>query len=167
MTAVHFLKRGLELALALFCVLLITTLFVLVIVAVAYRELGSALAWYDEVATILLAWLTYYGAAFAALRRGHLGSPEILRLMPERVRLPLFVIGEALVIAFFAILAWAGLEVVILLEGDGLISLPWVPVQLTQSVIPVGSALFILAELLSMRDEWRNLTERRLPSEQI
>jgi TRAP-type C4-dicarboxylate transport system permease small subunit len=72
-----------------------------------------------------------------------------------------------LVIGFFVILGWAGLEVVILLAGDGLISLPWVPVQLTQSVIPVGSALFILAELLSIPDEWANLTERRLPTEQI
>jgi TRAP-type C4-dicarboxylate transport system permease small subunit len=167
MTALHALKRGLGAALAVFCVLLITALFVLVIVAVAYRELGAALAWYDEVATILLAWLTYYGAAYATLKRGHLGSPEILRVLPTHLRLPLFVVGEVLVIAFFMILGWAGLEVVILLAGDGLISLPWVPVQLTQSVIPVGSALFILAQLLSIPDEWANLTERRLPTEQI
>jgi TRAP-type C4-dicarboxylate transport system permease small subunit len=167
MTALHVLKRGLEVALAVFCVLLITALFVLVTVAVLYRELGAALTWYDEVATILLAWLTYYGSAYAALKRGHLGSPEILRLMPMHFRVPLFVIGEVLVIGFFLVLGWAGLEVVILLAGDGLISLPWVPVQLTQSVIPVGSALFILAELLSMPDEWENLTERRLPTEQI
>jgi TRAP-type C4-dicarboxylate transport system permease small subunit len=167
MTALQAFKRALELALAVFSVLLITALFLLVTVAVIYRELGAALTWYDEVATILLAWLTYFGSAYAALKRGHLGSPEVLRLAPISLRLPLFVIGEAMVIGFFVILGWAGLEVVILLAGDGLISLPWVPVQLTQSVIPVGSAFFILAELLSIPDEWASLSERRLPTEQI
>jgi TRAP-type C4-dicarboxylate transport system permease small subunit len=148
-------------------VALLVVLTATVSVAVVVRELGAALSWYDEVATVFLAWLTYYGAALAALRRGHLGSPEILRLVPMSYRLPLFVIGEGLVIAFFLVLGWAGLEVVILLEGDRLISLPWVPVQLTQSVIPAGAALFILAELLSIPDEWANLRERRLPTEQI
>jgi hypothetical protein len=57
--------------------------------------------------------------------------------------------------------------VVILLEGDTLISLPWVPVQLTQSVIPVGAALFVICHLLSLPDEWVNLRHQRLPTEQI
>jgi TRAP-type C4-dicarboxylate transport system permease small subunit len=87
--------------------------------------------------------------------------------MPERLRLVLFIFAETLVIGFFLILAWAGLQVVILLEGDRLISLPWVPVQLTQSVIPVGATLFIIAQLLSIPDEWRNLQQQRAPTEQI
>jgi TRAP-type C4-dicarboxylate transport system permease small subunit len=167
MNILHAAKRGLELALAVFSVLLIAALFLLVVFAVVYRELGASLTWYDEVATVLLAWLTYYGSALAALRRGHLGSPEILRLAPPRLRLPLFILAEALVIAFFLVLGWAGLEVVILLQGDTLISLPWVPVQLTQSVIPVGAVLFIVAQLLSVPDEWTYLRHGRAPQEQI
>lgn len=167
MNILHAAKRGLELALSVFSVLLITALFLLVVFAVVYRELGASLTWYDEVATVLLAWLTYYGSALAALRRGHLGSPEILRLAPPRLRLPLFILAEALVIAFFLVLGWAGLEVVILLQGDTLISLPWVPVQLTQSVIPVGAVLFIVAQLLSVPDEWTYLRHGRAPQEQI
>jgi cytochrome c biogenesis protein CcdA len=79
MAALQVFKRGLEFALAVFSVFLITVLFLLVTVAVAYRELGAALTWYDEVATILLAWLTYFGSAYAArprsfaLRRLHSG----------------------------------------------------------------------------------------------
>jgi TRAP-type C4-dicarboxylate transport system permease small subunit len=69
---------------------------------------------------------------------------------------------------FFIVLAWAGLEVVILLEGDRLISLTWVPVQLTQSVIPIGALLFIVAQLMSIPDEWRRLGGGAgLPTEQI
>ena len=167
MTALSIFKRLLELALAVFCVILMVGLVVLVLVSVTMRELGSALTWYDEVATVMLAWITYYGSALAALRRGHLASPEVLRKLPEGIRLPLFVFGEILVVVFFLILAWAGLQVVILLEGDTLISLPWVPVQLTQSVIPVGAMLFIVGHLLSLPDEWANLRHQRLPTEQI
>lgn len=167
MKALQPVKRGFELALAIFSVLLITAQFLLVILAVVYRELGASLTWYDEVATVLLAWLTYYGSALAALKRGHLGSPEILRLAPPRLRLALFVLAEALVVTFFLLLAWAGLEVVILLQGDTLISLPWVPVQLTQSVIPIGAVLFVAAQLLSIPDEWGYLQHGRAPQEQI
>lgn len=151
------LKRVLEAVLGAFSVFLIVALTMLVLVAVVYRELGGSLSWYDEVATVMLAWLTYYGSAFAALRRGHLGSPEILAMLPRRIRLPLFVFGEILVIGFFLLLAWVGLEVVILLEGDKLISLPWVPVQFTQSVIPIGALLFVICQLLSIGDEWASL----------
>ena len=50
------------------------------------------------------------------------------------------------VFGFFALLAWTGWVVLDVLEGDTLVSLPWVPVQLTQSVIPIGAVLFILAQ---------------------
>jgi TRAP-type C4-dicarboxylate transport system permease small subunit len=155
------LKRAVEAALGAFCVALIVALGALVLAAVAYRQLGASLVWYDEVATVMLAWLTYYGAAYAALKRGHLGSPEMMMRLPRRWRLALFVLAEGLVIAFFAAVAWLGLEVVVRLKGDGLISLPWVPVQLTQSVIPIGCALFVLCQLLSAPDEWAALGRDR------
>jgi TRAP-type C4-dicarboxylate transport system permease small subunit len=150
-------RQSVEAALAAFCVFLMTTMFVLVVVAVTYRQFGDSLTWYDEVATVLLAWLTYYGSALAALKRAHLGSPEILRALPMALRLPLFVLSEALVIFFFALLAWTGLQAMLLLAGDALISLPWLPVQFTQSVIPIGATLCVFAELLSIPQEWRTL----------
>ena len=41
-----------------------------------------------------------------------------------------------------------------MLEGDTLTSLTWVPVQLTQSVIPIGAILFIICQLLSLPHYW-------------
>ena len=38
-------------------------------------------------------------------------------------------------------------------------SLTWVPVQLTQSVIPIGAILFIIAELLSLPAYWRQIAD--------
>ena len=50
----------------------------------------------------------------------------------------------------FAVRAWTGWEVLGVLQGMNLISLPWVPVQFTQSVIPIGAVLFIVCEALSL-----------------
>jgi hypothetical protein len=52
---------------------LMVSLTTLVIVAVIYRKAGASLSFYDEVASVVLAWITYYGAALAALRRKHIG----------------------------------------------------------------------------------------------
>jgi hypothetical protein len=54
-------------------------------------------------------------------------------------------------------MAWAGFRVLEVLEGETLVSLTWVPVQLTQSIIPIGAILFIAAELLSLPAYWRQI----------
>ena len=64
-------------------------------------------------------------------------------------------IAEVIVLGFFVILAWTGWQMVQVLEGDRLVSLTWVPVQLTQSVIPIGGVLFVLCELLSLPEYLR------------
>jgi TRAP-type C4-dicarboxylate transport system permease small subunit len=127
----------------------------LVIAGAFFRYIGSALSWYDEVASIGLVWLTYYGAALAALRGAHIGVPGVVNALPPRIRLLTTMLAEAVVIAFFVVLGITGVQVMLVLTGEHLVSLPSVPTQLTQSVIPVGSALFIIAELLRLPDVLR------------
>jgi TRAP-type C4-dicarboxylate transport system permease small subunit len=148
------LRRYLDSALAWVLITLMVVLTVVVIVAVIYRKTGASLSWYDEVAAILLAWITYYGSALAALRRGHIGFDGVLLALPIKWRAVAVVIAEILVISFFLIMAWSGWKILQVLEGTSLVSLTWVPVQLTQSVIPVGAVLFIIAELLSIPSYW-------------
>ncbi len=57
-------------------------------------------------------------------------------------------------------MAWAGLQVMRALSGTYLVSLPWMPVQVAQSVIPIGGILFILAELLGLPDRFSGLRSR-------
>jgi len=128
---------------------LMAALTTVVVVAVIYRKLDASLSWYDEVASIMLAWITYYGGALAVLKRKHIGFDSVLLSIPMPVRMYLAVFAELVFIAFFALLAWAGWVVLQVLEGDNLVSLRWVPVQFTQSVIPIGAALFIICELLA------------------
>lgn len=146
----QFVSRILE----VFLVLLMVTLTAIVIVAVLARLGGQSFSWYDEIAAIMLAWITYYGSALAALHRRHIGFDTVLLALPLRLRLAALVLGEALVLIFFVLMAWAGLEVLEVLQGDRLVSLTWVPVQLTQSVIPIGAILFIICQLLSLPEYW-------------
>lgn len=147
--------RTLEWLLEWATIILMVALTVVVIVGVSYRLAGDSLSWYDEVAVIQLAWITYYGAALAALKRRHIGFDTVLLSLPRGPRMLAVMVAEALVVGFFALMAWAGMTVLTVLEGMGLVSLPWVPVQLTQSVIPIGAALFILCELVSLPGYWR------------
>ncbi len=138
-------------------IFLMVSLTAVVVFAVISRKAGASLSWYDEVASIQLAWLTYYGGALAAYKRAHIGFPGLLEALPLRLRLALFWFGELAVAAFFILLAWVGMTVLEVLEGDTLVSLPWVPVQFTQSVIPIGGALFIVAEILSLPAYWHSV----------
>ena len=142
-------------------IFLMISLSVLVVVAVIYRKSGMSLSWYDEVASVMLAWLTYYASALAALTRGHIGFNGLLNAMKPSLRIPTLLIGEALVIGFFILLAWVGIEVLVILGGDNLTSLTWVPTRLTQSVIPIGAVLFIVGQLLSFPDMWRQAMSER------
>ena len=141
-------------------VFLIISLAVVVVLGVIYRWFGASLSWYDEIASVQLAWLTYYGASLAALKRAHIGVPGLIAVVPPLFRVPLVLLAEAVVIGFFLILAWYGYIVLVVLEGDTLISLPWISTQVTQSVIPIGAVLFIIAELLNMPQIMREAITR-------
>ncbi len=141
-------------------VFLIISLALVVVLGVIYRWSGASLSWYDEIASVQLAWLTYYGASLAALKRAHIGVPGLIAVVPPLFRVPLVLLAEAVVIGFFLILAWYGYIVLVVLEGDTLISLPWISTQVTQSVIPIGAVLFIIAELLNMPQIMREAITR-------
>lgn len=75
--------------------------------------------------------------------------------MQPALRVPAVLFGEVCVIGFFALLAWFGVQVLMILEGDTMVSLTWVPTRFTQSVIPAGAVLFILAQLFSLPEVLR------------
>ncbi len=135
-------------------VLLLVTLAVIVVLAVIYRYAGASFVWYDEVASVMLAWITYYGAALATMRRSHLGFPGFVLSLGQGGRLLLFALSELIVYAVFVTMAWASWVVLDVMEGETLVSLDWVPLKFTQSVVPIGCALFVLAQVLTTPEAW-------------
>ncbi|MGZ8255265.1 MAG: TRAP transporter small permease [Burkholderiaceae bacterium] len=123
-----------------------------VTLGVVFRTIGQSLSWYDELASVLLAWLTYYGSALASVKRAHIGCPEVVEQMPWTARRIFGIVAQLLVIAFFVLLGWVGAEILPVLHGESLVSLSWVPMSVVQSVIPISSLLIVVAEVTHLID---------------
>src|SRR5690606_20246632 len=60
--------------------------------------------------------------------------------------------GSLISIGFFAVLGYAGYHVMQVISGLTLVSLPEVQQSWVSSALPIGSVLFIIAELLRLPD---------------
>lgn len=129
---------------------LLVTLAVVVVYSTTMRALGASPSWYDEIASVLLAWLTYFGATYAVFLRQHMGFSGLVSALPRRAALAVAVLAEALVIGFFAVTAWFGHAVLAVAKWDSLLSLPWLSLDIVQAVIPVTAVLMIVGTLLTM-----------------
>jgi TRAP-type C4-dicarboxylate transport system permease small subunit len=127
--------------------ILMIVLFVEVSLGIVFRALGQSLSWYDEVASILLAWLTFYGSALASLRRAHIGCPELVDSFQPDLRRSVAIVAQLFVVGFFGLLAYVGFEILPILATDFMTSLPDVPMSLVQSGIPISACLILIAEL--------------------
>lgn len=144
------LRAGYERLLEYVVMLLMFALAAEVVLGVTMRTLNMSLVWYDEVASILLAWLTFYGSALAAVKRAHIGCPGPVAAMPPAWRVAFTLLAEACVFAFLILLAYVGWMVLDVLSTDYLVTLSKIPVSFTQSVIPISAVLFIIAEALNL-----------------
>lgn len=147
---VEAFRRRYEQALEWLVIALMAALALEVIAGVVFRTIGHSLAWYDEVASILLAWLTFYGSALASAKRAHIGCPELVALLPRGPRVAARVLVEVIVIVFFLLVGWTGYTVLGVLDTDHLVSLPAISVAWVQSVVPISAVLIIAAELLNL-----------------
>lgn len=136
--------------LEIIAVILMLAVTAVVTMGFVYRWVGASLVWYDEVASIMLCWLTYYAGALAALRGAHIGFAGFVNSLPAHFRMAAVVFSSFITMFFFAVLAVMGVKVVDVLGSDTLVSIPAVSQQFTQSVIPIASVLFIVSELLRL-----------------
>jgi len=141
-------RREYERLLEWICIALMIALAAEVTAGVIFRYAGHSLVWYDEVATILLAWVTFYGSALAVLKHAHMGVPEIVRMLPPGARVVAAVVAQLCTMAFFVLLAWVGYSILEVLASDRLVSLPDVSVAYANSAIPISSVLFVIGQLL-------------------
>jgi TRAP-type C4-dicarboxylate transport system permease small subunit len=154
-------RRRYERLLEWIVIALMAVLALEVTIGVLFRSFGAALVWYDEVASILLAWLTFYGSALASAKRAHIGCPEVVAMLPPGARVAARAFADVLVVAFFLVVGWVGYSILGVLATDNLVSLPEVSVAFTQSVVPISAALIVAAELLTLPEA---LARARAPS---
>src|SRR5262245_5022820 len=142
------LRRRYERLLEGIAIVLMAALALEVTVGVVFRYAGHSLVWYDEVATILLAWVTFYGSALAVLKHAHMGVPEVVAMLPPGPRVAAAIVAQLFTLAFFVLLAWISYSILDVLATDMLVSLPAISVAYAYSAIPIGAILFVVAQVL-------------------
>jgi TRAP-type C4-dicarboxylate transport system permease small subunit len=143
-------RRNYDRALEAIAVAMIAGVTIIVVLGFTFRWIGLALVWYDEVASISLAWLTYLAAVLAALRGSHLGFAGFVNSLSPSLRVVATLCASGITIGFFCLLAATGYQVMQAISGLTLVSLPEVQQQWVASVIPISSVMFVIAELLRL-----------------
>jgi len=133
--------------------LLLVIMVVVVCLGVFFRyALNSALVWYDEFASYLLVWLTFYGAVVASYRRRHIGFEVVVnRFMPKTRRIIDF-ISECFVLSFQIVLFYYGWLLVEKMGDGSTTSLTWIKMGWVYSVLPVTGGLMLLISLMRLAD---------------
>ncbi|MGH7361585.1 MAG: TRAP transporter small permease [Candidatus Methylomirabilales bacterium] len=145
------LFRGLMVLVEVWVMVLLIAMTLLVTVAVFYRYvLGASLVWYDEFASYLLVWLTFYGAVIAAYHRRHIAFETLVERLRPAARRGVAVAAEVCVLAFQGILLYYGWVLAEAIKGDTAVSLEWVSMGWIYSVLPVSGGLMLLISLVDL-----------------
>ncbi|MGH7406498.1 MAG: TRAP transporter small permease [Candidatus Methylomirabilales bacterium] len=145
------LFRGLMVLVEVWVMVLLIAMTLLVTVAVFYRYvLGASLVWYDEFASYLLVWLTFYGAVIAAYHRRHIAFETLVERLGPAARRGVAVAAEVCVLAFQGILLYYGWVLAEAIKGDTAVSLEWVSMGWIYSVLPVSGGLMLLISLVDL-----------------
>jgi TRAP-type C4-dicarboxylate transport system permease small subunit len=126
-------------------VCLLAAMAALVCIAVFFRYvLNSSLTWYDEFASYLLVWLTFYGCVVVDYRRRHIGFELVVDKLRPGARKVVDLVAELAVLGFQWVLFYYGWILTERMGDETAISLPWVKVTWINSVLPVSGALLVL-----------------------
>jgi TRAP-type C4-dicarboxylate transport system permease small subunit len=125
--------------------LLLALMVTVVFFGVFFRyALGSALVWYDEFASYLLVWLTFYGSVVASFRRRHVQLDLVLERLSPRARRVMEFIAEAFVFGFQVVLFYYGALLTQKLGDETSVSLDWVRMTWVYSVLPISGGMMLM-----------------------
>jgi TRAP-type C4-dicarboxylate transport system permease small subunit len=134
-------------------VFLLVALTTVVCLGVFFRYvLNDPLVWYDEFASYLLVWLTFYGAVAAHYHQRHISFDLLVEKLAPLPRRLVDVVAELAVLGFQFVLFWYGWILTERLGDETTISLPWVRIVWVNSVLPITGALMLLVSVWRLID---------------
>ncbi len=117
---------------------LLVLMVVLVFLGVFFRyALGASLAWYDEFASYLLVWLTFYGAVVAIYHGRHIGFEMIVDRFGPNTKRMVEAFAELFVLGFQVVLFYYGWLLTQKMGDETAVSLVWVKMGWVYSVLPI------------------------------
>jgi len=132
-------------------VCLLAGLVIIVCLGVFFRYvLNSSLTWYDEFASYMLVWLTFYGTVVADYQRRHIGFDILVNKLAPLARKVVDVAAEVAVLGFQFVLFYYGWVLTERMGDETAISLPWVKVSWISSVLPITGGLLLLISVTRM-----------------
>jgi TRAP-type transport system small permease protein len=121
---------------------------VLVCLGVFFRYvLGSSLAWYDEFASYLLVWLTFYGAVAASYYNRHIQFETLLEKLMPNTRRRFEIVAELFVLGFQVVLFYYGWLLTQKMGDETAVSLVWIKMGWVYSVLPITGGIMLLISL--------------------
>lgn len=147
------LLRGLVRLVEWWSVGLLVLMVAIVVVGVFFRYVVDAsLAWYDEFASYLMVWLTFYGAVVVSYHRRHISFETLAEGLGPKGRRAVGILAELLVLAFQAILAYWGWIALDAMAFDTAVSLTSVRMTWVYSVLPISGTLMVLISAVHLVD---------------
>jgi len=132
-------------------VFLAAVTIVVLIGVVARYVLSISLPWAEEVARLLLVWLTFMGAAAATYKRTNIRVDTIYaRFKPGPVRLGFEMLSIGLTIFALVVLAWASRSLLTGPSAEAISPGSGIEARWTRIALPIASVamiVFLLAEL--------------------
>jgi TRAP-type C4-dicarboxylate transport system permease small subunit len=124
----------------------------LVFASVLFRYvLNRPLAWSEELASLLFAWLTFVGAYVGFRTRSHIRIDTLTIFLPPVVRRVVRICVDLCVLALLAIFMWQGFRLTVTTW-----SLEFPAMEISRGYLyaslPIGACLMVLAILLTRRD---------------
>ena len=127
---------------------LLAGLVAVVCLGVFFRYvLNASLVWYDEFASYLLVWLTFFGTVVAAYHRRHIGFELVVDKLAPQTRRVVDLLAEVAVLGFQIVLFYYGWVLTQKMGDETAISLPWVKTAWVFSVMPITGGLMLLISL--------------------
>ncbi len=139
--------------------MIVSTIFIEVL---RRSVLSYSSVWTEEIARYAFIYIAYIGASAAIKERAHIRIDVILKLLPNRMKLILFIFGDiaTLVLAFVSI--YMSMEsVLVSLHFDSVthglrISQAWF-----LAAVPIGFSMMVLRILQSLWRDWNDLRANR------
>lgn len=134
------LRRSLEYLCAGLLIVIVAVIFTNVVGRYFFH---APLRWSDELAQFMFLWLAYLGALAALMGGRHYSFPNLIDLLPARLRLAVKTLSDLLVLVMLGVLVWGGMRLVDLLQHQRSPALD-VPIYYIYAALPLVSALMAL-----------------------
>lgn len=133
------------------CMIMITGLTAIVFIQVISRYVGISLPGTEELARLMVIWLTFLGCSLAMYEKIHLSVDFLVDIMPKSISKKVGIFIHSTMILFFGVLMVYGFRLSILAWGSTSSTLT-IPMGLFYIMIPISSIFSIYFIILNMFD---------------